>query len=128
MTANERQSSIRRDTNTLRRNDMVMEITDQNFEAEVLKSAKPVLVDFWAPWCGPCRMVAPIIDKLSTKYEGKFKFCKLNVDENKTTAAQYRVMSIPTLLFFKGGQVADMVVGAVPESALSQKIDQLIQK
>ncbi|MET0039136.1 MAG: thioredoxin [Dehalococcoides mccartyi] len=119
---------MRRDTNTLRRNDMVMEITDQNFEAEVLKSAKPVLVDFWAPWCGPCRMVAPIIDELSTKYEGKFKFCKLNVDENKTTATQYRVMSIPTLLFFKGGQVADMVVGAVPESALSQKIDQLIQK
>ena len=79
---------------------MVTEVTDQNFENEVLKSDLPVLVDLWAPWCGPCRMVGPVVENLSEKNSGKFKFCKLNVDENPQTAAKYMVMAIPTLLFF----------------------------
>ncbi len=105
---------------------MSLEVSDQNFEEEVIKSNEPVLVDFWAPWCGPCRMVTPVIDKLAQKYQGKFKFCKLNVDENPKTAAKFRVMSIPTLMFFKNGQVADTVIGAVPEGALQPKIDGLL--
>ncbi len=105
---------------------MSLEVSDQNFEEEVIKSNEPVLVDFWAPWCGPCRMVTPVIDKLAQKYQGKFKFCKLNVDENPKTATKFRVMSIPTLMFFKNGQVADTVIGAVPEGALQPKIDGLL--
>ena len=105
---------------------MVTDVTDQDFEEEVIKSALPVLVDLWAPWCGPCRMVAPVIDKLAESYEGKFKFCRLNVDENPQTASKYRVMSIPTLIFFKGGEAVDTVVGAVPEQALKPKIDGLL--
>ena len=105
---------------------MVIDVTDKNFEGEVIKSALPVLVDLWAPWCGPCRMVAPVIDKLAEKYEGKFKFCRLNVDENPQTASKYRVMSIPTLMFFKGGEAVDTVIGAVPERALQPKIDGLL--
>ena len=105
---------------------MVIDITDQNFEDEVIKSALPVTVDLWAPWCGPCRMVAPVVDKLAEKYEGKFKFCRLNVDENPQTASKYRVMSIPTLIFFKGGKAVDTVIGAVPERTLQPKIDDLL--
>ena len=105
---------------------MPLEITDDSFENEVIKSTTPALVDFWAEWCGPCRMVAPVIDSLSTKYEGKFKFCKLNVDENPKTAGKYNVMSIPTIMFFKDGKVADTVVGAVPEATLKAKIDPLL--
>ena len=104
---------------------MTIEVNDQNFEDEVIKSSLPVLVDFWAPWCGPCRMVAPVIEKLSEKYKGKFKFVKLNVDDNRTTAGKFKVMSIPTLLFFKSGKVEETVIGAVPESALKPKIDGL---
>ena len=105
---------------------MVIEVSDQNFEAEVIKSTLPVLVDLWAPWCRPCHMVAPVIDKLAKKYNGKVKFCRLNVDENPQTAARYRIMSIPTLMFFKGGKVADTVIGAVPEQALQPKIEALL--
>ncbi|TFG46148.1 MAG: thioredoxin [Dehalococcoidia bacterium] len=105
---------------------MPLEITDDTFDAEVVKSDLPVLVDFWAPWCGPCRMVAPVVEKLEEKHKEKFKFCKVNVDENQKTAGQYKVMSIPTLMFFKGGNVEDTVVGAVPESTLQDKIDKLI--
>jgi thioredoxin 1 len=105
---------------------MTIEVNDQNFEDEVIKSNLPVLVDFWAPWCGPCRMVAPVIEKLSEKYKGKFKFVKLNVDDNRTTAGKFKVMSIPTLLFFKSGKVEETVIGAVPESALIPKIDGLL--
>ena len=105
---------------------MVKDISDQNFEDEVIKSSLPVLVDFWAPWCGPCRMVAPVIDSLAEKYSGKFEFCRLNVDENPKTAAKYQVMSIPTLIFFKNGQVMDTAIGAVPEQTIQPKIDALL--
>lgn len=106
---------------------MVVDVTDQNFEDQVIKSTQPVLVDLWAPWCGPCRMIEPIIKKLAEKHQGKFKFCRLNIDENPKTPAKYRVMSIPTLIFFKAGKAVDTVIGAVPESALQPKIDALIQ-
>ena len=105
---------------------MAIEVSDQSFEDDVIKSSLPVLVDFWAPWCGPCRMVAPVIEKLSEKYKGRFKFVKLNVDENPKTAGKFRVMSIPTLLFFKNGKVEETVIVAVPESALMPKIDGLL--
>lgn len=105
---------------------MVIDVTDKNFGDEVIKSTLPVLVDLWAPWCGPCRMVAPVIDKLAEDYDGKFKFCRLNVDENPQTASKYRVMSIPTLIFFKGGEAVDTVIGAVPERTLQPKIDGLL--
>jgi len=105
---------------------MVINASDQNFEDEVIKSTMPVLVDLWAPWCGPCRMVEPVVDKLAEKYDGKMKFCRLNVDENPQTAAKYRIMSIPTLMFFKGGKAVDTVIGAVPERVLQPKIDALL--
>jgi len=105
---------------------MVVDVSDQTFENEVIKSELPVLLDLWAPWCGPCRMVAPVIDGLAGKYDGRVKFCRLNVDENPQTAAKYRIMSIPTLMFFKNGQVADTVIGAVPERILQPKIDALL--
>ncbi len=105
---------------------MVIDISDQNFEEEVLKSSLPVMVDLWAPWCGPCRMVAPVVESLAEKYDTRFKFCRLNVDENPQTASRYRIMSIPTLMFFKDGKAMETVVGAVPERALQPKIEELL--
>jgi thioredoxin 1 len=105
---------------------MVIDVTDQNFEAEVVKSSLPALVDLWAPWCGPCRMIAPIVEKLAEEYDGRFKFCRLNVDENQQTAARYKVMAIPTLIFFKGGEAVDTVVGSVSKQSLQPKIDSLL--
>jgi len=105
---------------------MVTDVTDQDFEQEVIKSTLPVLVDLWAPWCAPCRMVAPVVDKLEEEYNGKVKFCRLNVDESPQTAAKYRIMAIPTLMFFKGGTAVDTVIGAVPKQALQPKIDALL--
>ena len=105
---------------------MVIDVTDKNFEDEVIKSDLPVLVDLWAPWCRPCLMVAPVVEKLAEKYNGRFKFYRLNIDEDQQTATKYNVMSIPTLLFFKDGAVVDTVIGAVPEQALQSKIDELL--
>jgi thioredoxin 1 len=104
---------------------MVLEINDQNFENEVIKSDKPVVVDFWASWCGPCRMLAPVTEKLADAYVEKVKFCKINVDENPLSSKKYKVMSIPTLIFFKGGEQKDISIGAVPEAILKPKVEAL---
>lgn len=97
-------------------------ITDQNFESEVLKSSQPVLIDFWAVWCGPCRAIAPVVEQLAGEYEGKVKIGKLDVDENPDTAVKYGVRSIPTLLLFKNGQVVDTIIGAVQKNVIVQKM------
>ena len=100
-------------------------ITKTNFETEVLKAKTPVLVDFWAQWCAPCRAVAPILDELAEKFQGKFTVGKVNVDEHPDLAAQFGVLNIPTLIFFKGGQEVDRVVGVQPKSQLEAKIQKL---
>ncbi len=102
------------------------EVKDGTFKEVVLNSEIPVLVDFWAPWCGPCRMVAPVVEEIALQYEGKIKVVKLNTDDNPEVAGQYGIRSIPTLMIFKGGQKVDMVVGAVPKTTLSQTIDKYL--
>ena len=101
---------------------MALEITDANFDEVVLKSDKPVLVDFWAEWCGPCRQVGPVVEELSKEYEGKAVIGKLNVDNNPNVSTKFGIRSIPTILFFKGGQMVDRQVGAVPKSVLEGKL------
>lgn len=97
-------------------------LTDDNFQSEVLNSDKPVLVDFWAEWCGPCRMVAPIVEELATEYTGTLKVGKVDVDANQKVSMQFGVRSIPTLLIFKNGKVVDQIIGAVPKRALADKV------
>jgi thioredoxin 1 len=105
---------------------MIFEVNDQNFGHEVIRSETPVIVDFWAPWCGPCRMLAPVTEKLADAYSGKVIFCKINVDENPEISEKYGIMSIPTLLFFKDGKQKDSITGAVPEAVLKPKIETLL--
>ncbi len=100
-----------------------VEITDDNFETEVIKSDKPVLIDFWAVWCGPCKLIAPIVEELSTEYEGKVKIGKLDVDSNQQTSIKFGVRSIPTLLLFKDGKLKDTIIGAVPKSKIVEKLN-----
>ncbi|BAY86356.1 MAG: thioredoxin [Rivularia sp. (in: cyanobacteria)] len=102
------------------------QVTDSSFKQEVLDSEVPVLVDFWAPWCGPCRMVAPVVDEISSQYEGQIKVVKVNTDENPNVASQYGIRSIPTLMIFKGGQKVDMVVGAVPKTTLANTLEKYL--
>ncbi|MDP2932814.1 MAG: thioredoxin [bacterium] len=99
------------------------DVTDQTFNQEVLKSKTPVLVDFWAPWCGPCKIIGPFVEELSAEYGGKVKFVKVNVDENPQKAAEYQVFSIPNLKFFKNGVLADEIVGAVPKEIIKKMIN-----
>lgn len=101
-------------------------ISDDNFETEVLKSNQPVLIDFWAAWCGPCKMIAPVVEELAGEYDGKVKIGKLDVDNNQQTAIKYGVRSIPTLLVFKNGEVKETIIGAVPKAQIAQKLDSVI--
>ncbi|MDR4987347.1 MAG: thioredoxin [Bacteroidales bacterium] len=105
---------------------MAMEFTDSNFEELVVKSDKPVLVDFWAEWCGPCRMVAPIVSEISQEYDGRVVVGKCDVDSNPDVAMKYGIRNIPTILFFKDGEIVDKQVGAVPKSVLTDKLDNLL--
>lgn len=99
-------------------------VTDTSFDQEVLQSDMPVLVDFWAEWCGPCRMISPLVDELAKEYEGKAKFTKVNVDDNPEISMKFNIRSIPTLLIFKGGKVVDQIIGAVPKSHLTKKLNE----
>jgi thioredoxin 1 len=100
-----------------------LHVTDDNFKAEVLESPVPVVVDFWAAWCGPCRMIAPIVEEMADEYEGKAKICKLDVDNNQQVAMQFGIRSIPTVLIFKNGEVADSIIGAVPKQQIVDKLE-----
>jgi len=104
----------------------VIELNADSFEREVIDCELPVLVDCWAPWCQPCLIVAPIVEEVAKEYQGKVKFCKLNVDENSDIAARYGIMSIPTLLIFKEGKVVDQIIGAVPKEMISEKLDNIL--
>ena len=105
-----------------------MTLTDQTWDNEVLNSDLPVIVDFWAEWCAPCSMIAPVVEQMSKEYEGKIKVGKLNVDENQVTAGKYQVMAIPTILFFNGGKLVDRVAGVVPKKILVEKIEKILEE
>ena len=104
----------------------ITQVGDDNFEAEVVRSSLPVLIDFWAPWCGPCKSIAPVIEELAREYEGKLKVAKLNVDENPGTSSRYGVRGIPNLIILKGGAVKEQLVGAVPKSRLVDAIEKVL--
>ena len=106
--------------------DTVTSVSNDTFEQEVLKSESLVMVDFWATWCGPCKIVAPVVEELAKEYEGKARFAKVNTDENQDLATKYNIRGIPTLMFFKDGEVKDQIVGAVPKAQLKSKLDSLI--
>ena len=103
-----------------------IQLTDASFDQEVIKSTLPVLVDFWAPWCGPCKMIAPVIEELAGEYVGKVKVCKLNTDENPDSASAYRISAIPTILLFKGGKLAQELVGLQSKDELKRRLDELL--
>jgi thioredoxin 1 len=105
----------------------VLQVTDENFEAEIIKSEIPAMVDFWATWCGPCRMVGPVVEELSKEYQGKVKIAKMDVDSNRQTPAKFGIRNIPTLILFKGGQVAQTIVGAHPKSYLDGELKKLLK-
>jgi len=104
----------------------VVEVSDATFDQEVLQSEQPVLVDFWAVWCGPCKAIGPIVDEIATKYVGKLKVAKVNVDQNTASPSRYGVRGIPALLFFKGGKVSDQIVGFVPQETIEEKVKNLL--
>jgi thioredoxin 1 len=106
--------------------DLVVSVTNDTFDQEVVKASTVVMVDFWATWCGPCKIVAPVVEELAKEYEGKAKFAKVNTDENADLATKYNIRGIPTLIFFKDGDVKDQIVGAVPKAQLKSKIDSLL--
>jgi thioredoxin 1 len=103
-----------------------IEVTDETFEQEIIHSDKPAVVDFWAVWCGPCKMIAPIMENFADDYEGKIKIAKLDVDNNPNVAIKFGIRSIPTVLFFKGGKVVDQIIGALPRSKFEEKIKELV--
>ncbi len=103
-----------------------LEFNDKNFQADVINSTLPVLVDFWAPWCGPCRIVDPVVEEIAGEYDGKLKVGKLNTDDNREVAAKYGIMSIPTIMIFKNGEVKARIVGAQPKRAIVDKIDDVL--
>ena len=104
----------------------LLAVSDDSFETEVLQSATPVLIDFWAPWCAPCRAIAPVVEELARDYEGKLKIVKMNVDDNPRTPSRYGVRGIPNLILFQGGEVKEQIVGAVPKSHLTKAIDRVV--
>ncbi len=104
----------------------ILEVSDATFDADVLQSEQPVLVDFWAVWCGPCRAIAPIVDELATAYAGKLRVAKVDVDKNGATPSRYGIRGIPALLFFKGGKVADQIVGYAPREVIEEKVNRML--
>ena len=104
----------------------IMEVSDENFDSEIMESDKPAMVDFWAEWCGPCKMVGPVVEELAKEYKDKIKIAKMDVDQNRQTPARFGIRNIPTLIFFKGGEVATTIIGAKPKSSIEEELKKLL--